>query len=109
MTKHTILNSSAALLFAAGVMMLPCAADAAGRHGGGGHGGGGHGGGGHGGGGHGGGGFHGGGGHRGGGFHGGGGRGFHGGGGGGWDGGGYPFGFCGPIQLTLGLCGAYGY
>ena len=98
MLKRMFIVGSITLALAGSVIVLPTLADAAQRSGGGGHGGG------HGGGGHGGG--HGGGGH-------GGGRGgghFRGHGGGGFGGGGgYYGGYCGPVQLTLGLCGPYGY
>lgn len=95
MKKHRLKNmfivGSTTLALAASTIVLPSIADAAIRHGGGGHGGG-----------RGGGHFRG---HGGGGF-----GGYRGGGGfGGYGGGGYYGGFCGPIQLTLGLCGPYGY
>jgi hypothetical protein len=107
MKNLRIIAGSIALALAAGAMLIPVVSEAAMRNGGGGHGGGGHGGG-----------FHGGG--RGGGMHvgggvrrgGGGGYGGGGYGGGGWGGGGWGGGYsayCGPIQLTLGLCGGYGY
>ena len=92
--KTLMLASALAMILAVGAPVSTTAAYAAPRHGGG-HGGhGGHGG-----------------------FHGGGGRHFGGGGyrggrggyyGGGW-GGGYYGPVCGPIQLTLGLCGPYGF
>ena len=108
MKSHLFIAGSIALALAAGVMFLPSISDAAVRNGGGG--GGGHGGafhgGGHGGGLHAGaraGGLHVGGGSR----QGGGGYGGGGYGGGGW--GGDYYAYCGPIQMTLGLCGNYGY
>ena len=93
MKKILRLSSALAMVVALGA---PLSAEAAPRPHGGGHGGGFHGGGFHGGG------YHGGfrhGGYR-------GGHGYHGGYGG--YGGGYYGGFCGPIQITLGLCGPFG-
>lgn len=88
MLKKMFVASSMTLALAAATIALPSVADAAMRHGGGGGGHGGH--------------WHGGGHFR--------GRGGHGGYGGyGGYGGGYYGGFCGPIQLTLGLCGPWGY
>jgi hypothetical protein len=99
MNNRNVLATSLVIALAIGSLALPTVASAEVRH----HGGGGHGGGW--GGGRGGGHFAGGGyrGGRGGGSNWGGGGGYYGGGYGGYQGG-----YCGPIQLTLGLCGPYG-
>jgi uncharacterized membrane protein len=94
--RNMVIVGASALALAASTIVLPSVADAAGQRPGGGHG-------------HamshggsGGGGAH---------FGGHGGRGGYGGGGYGGGGyvGGYYGGYCGPIQITLGLCGPYGY